>query len=47
MFIAFGLKIKLSSMIEYSNQSFPGKSTSECYDYIEDFNFPYMLNLAK
>jgi hypothetical protein len=43
LFIAFGLKIKLSSKIEYCNQRFPGKSTTECYEYIKAFNFSHML----
>ena len=34
-------------MIEYCNQKFPGKSTTECYEYIKAFNFSYVLNHGK
>jgi len=47
LFIAFGLKIKLSSMIEYCNQRFPGKSNTKCYEYIEISISPHMVNQAK
>jgi len=30
-------------MIEYCNQRFPGKSTTECYEYIKNLNFCHML----
>ena len=30
-------------MIEYCNQKFPGKSTTECYEYAKDLNFCHML----
>ena len=34
-------------MIEYYNQRFPGKPTTEYYEYIKDLNFCYMLKVDK